>query len=141
MIYWLVIGLATFACRDAAAKEPNARPTGASGVPYRGINEFFIAELQAAAKGETKDARPARQVDFRYQPSTWQSAICMPDDPDKALAGKRGEFLDEYGGGNKAEPFALAIEHTDKVVGQVRLSGEGVLPIVSCVIIANEFVE
>ena len=84
---------------------------GATGVPYRGINEFFIAKLQAGVKGETKDARPARQVDFRYQPPTWQSAICMPDDPDKALAGKRGEFLDEYGVDNTAEPFALAIEH------------------------------
>ncbi len=44
---------------------------------------------------------PARselgQVDFRYSPPWWQSAICLPDDPDKILVGKEGQVLLEFG--------------------------------------------
>lgn len=36
-------------------------------------------------------------VDFRYSPHWWQTAICFPDDPDKALVGKEGQLLFDYG--------------------------------------------
>ena len=32
-------------------------------------------------------------VDFRYQPSTWQSLICMPCDPIKTLVWKDGTLF------------------------------------------------
>lgn len=38
-------------------------------------------------------------VDFRYTLPWWQTAICLPDDPDKALAGKEGQLLFDFGGG------------------------------------------
>jgi hypothetical protein len=36
-------------------------------------------------------------VDFRYSPPWWQTSICLPDDPDKALVGKEGQLLFDYG--------------------------------------------
>ena len=32
-------------------------------------------------------------VDFRYSPPEWQTAICLPDDPQKSLVDKSGELL------------------------------------------------
>ena len=37
------------------------------------------------------------RVDFRYAPPWWQSAICLPDDPEKTLVGKEGQILLEFG--------------------------------------------
>ena len=71
-----------------------------------------VAALALCCVGRAAGAAdPARRVDFRYAPPAWQATICMPDDSDKALAGKQGEFLDEYGAGSKAEPFGLMIGH------------------------------
>ncbi|MGC8642697.1 MAG: hypothetical protein ACP5XB_22800 [Isosphaeraceae bacterium] len=39
------------------------------------------------------------QADFRYAPPWWQSAICLPDDPDKILVGKEGQLLLDFGHG------------------------------------------
>src|ERR1700736_2583040 len=36
-------------------------------------------------------------IDFRYSPPWWQTLICLPDDPDKALVGKEGQLLFDYG--------------------------------------------
>lgn len=35
-------------------------------------------------------------VDFRYSIPWWQTAICLPDDPQKTVVGKDGELLYEY---------------------------------------------
>ncbi|MHB8520283.1 MAG: glucosidase family protein, partial [Limisphaerales bacterium] len=37
-------------------------------------------------------------VDFRYAPSNWQTAICLPDDWQKTLVGKDGSLLYDYPG-------------------------------------------
>ncbi len=39
------------------------------------------------------------RVDFRYALPWWQSAVCLPDDPDKAVVGKEGQVLLDWGGG------------------------------------------
>ena len=39
------------------------------------------------------------RADFRYAPPWWQSAICLPDDPDKILVGKEGQILLDFGQG------------------------------------------
>ncbi|OGV61935.1 MAG: hypothetical protein A2283_18630 [Lentisphaerae bacterium RIFOXYA12_FULL_48_11] len=50
-------------------------------------------------------------VDFRYSPPWWQTAICLPDDPDKALVGKEGQLLYDYGrGSEKTRRFGLCIQ-------------------------------
>src|ERR1035438_8355387 len=47
-------------------------------------------------------------VDFRYSPPEWQTAICLPDDPQKSLVEKSGELLYHY---NKAR----SEEHTSEL--------------------------
>ena len=39
---------------------------------------------------------PAQRVDFRYAVPWWQTAICLPDDPDKVVLGKEGQFLTDW---------------------------------------------
>ena len=51
-----------------------------------------------ARGGDAPDARLG-SVDFRYAPPWWQSAICLPDDPDKILVGKEGQVLLDFGRG------------------------------------------
>jgi hypothetical protein len=34
----------------------------------------------------------AAQIDFRYSPRHWQTAICFPDDPQKSLVGQAGDL-------------------------------------------------
>jgi len=38
-------------------------------------------------------------IEFRCSPPWWQTAICLPDDPDKILAGREGQLLLDFGGG------------------------------------------
>ena len=48
-------------------------------------------------------------VDFRYALPWWQTAICLPDDPDKTLVGKEGQLLFDFGGGG-ARNFGLCLQ-------------------------------
>ena len=58
---------------------------------------FALAELSVFA--QEKKVALENRVDFRYALPWWQSAICLPDDPDKALVGKEGQVLLDFGGG------------------------------------------
>jgi hypothetical protein len=51
----------------------------------------------------------AGAVDFRYALPWWQTAICLPDDPDKTLVGREGQLLFDYGHGG-VRNFALCIQ-------------------------------
>jgi len=42
-------------------------------------------------------AAAVNKIDFQYSPPWWQTAICLPDDPDKALVGKEGQLQFDYG--------------------------------------------
>ncbi len=54
----------------------------------------LVRDPQAGAPPAAGENR----VDFRYALPWWQSAICLPDDPDKALVGKEGQVLLDFGG-------------------------------------------
>jgi len=56
-----------------------------------------LAVLPFVARGEQLAAE--RRVDFRYALPWWQSAVCLPDDPDKAVVGKESQVLLDWGGG------------------------------------------
>ena len=47
-------------------------------------------------------------VDFRYALPWWQSLVCLPDDPDKPLVGKEGQYFFDYGQGGPRD-FAFSI--------------------------------
>ncbi len=51
---------------------------------------------------------PVPTADFRYAPAWWQTAICLPDDPDKILVGKEGQLLLDFGGGG-VRNFGLSV--------------------------------
>ena len=38
----------------------------------------------------------ASAVNFRYSSPEWQTAICLPDDPQKSLVDRSGELLYHY---------------------------------------------
>lgn len=61
------------------------------------------AFLRAADSG-------AGVVDFRYSPPEWQTAICLPDDPQKTLVDKSGELLYHYGRGNREFGTRIGVE-------------------------------
>jgi len=48
-------------------------------------------------------------VDFRYSLPWWQTAVCLPDDPDKTVVGKEGQLLIDYGRGGPRN-FGVWIE-------------------------------
>ncbi len=53
------------------------------------IPKAILAVVVVLATNHLAFAEPLH-VDFRYQPYTWQSLICMPCDPIKTLVGKDG---------------------------------------------------
>jgi hypothetical protein len=75
---------------------------------------FAIFALLAINAGgvfalEPKSAS-SRVVDFRYAMPWWQTAICLPDDPDKALVGKEGQILFDFGRSDGYRDFALCLQ-------------------------------
>ena len=54
-------------------------------------------------------ALPWERADFRYAQAWWQSAICLPDDPDKILVGKEGQILLDFGHG-VVRNFAIVVQ-------------------------------
>jgi uncharacterized protein len=65
-------------------------------------------------------------VDFRYSLPWWQTAICLPDDPDKTLVGKEGQLLFDYGAGG-VRNFGLCLQ-PDIVAGAKWLRQETLSP-------------
>ena len=61
------------------------------------------------AEGQAAVDRDLGRADFRYAPPWWQSAICLPDDPDKILVGKEGQVLLDYGHG-KVRNFGIVLQ-------------------------------
>lgn len=51
-------------------------------------------------------------VDFRYAPPEWQTAICLPDDPHKSLVDRTGELLYHYGQGGREFATRVGVEVT-----------------------------
>ncbi|MGA2497585.1 MAG: hypothetical protein ABSH20_07575 [Tepidisphaeraceae bacterium] len=56
----------------------------------------------------TLAAEPGWTVDHRYSIPWWQTASCAPDDPDKPLVGREGQFFFDYGNGGPRR-FAISI--------------------------------
>ena len=57
-------------------------------------------------------------VDFRYAPPEWQTAICLPDDPDKSLVDRSGELLYHYGQGGREFGTRVGVEAAEGATWQ-----------------------
>jgi len=45
---------------------------------------------------KSKNKNNSYKLDFKYKPSKWQTAICLPDDWQKSIVGKNGEMLYDH---------------------------------------------
>lgn len=58
----------------------------------------------------------SEEVDFRYSPPEWQTAICLPDDPSKTLVDRSGELLYHYNQGGREFGTRIGVAVTDRAV-------------------------
>lgn len=92
---------------DDQAPDPSRRAL----LQAAGLGMAFMScpiELRAAHPRPMADGA-LDTVDFRYAPPWWQTAICLPDDPEKTLVGDQGQLLFDFGfleGG----PFGLLLQ-------------------------------
>ena len=68
---------------------------------------ILLANAGAASAAGGNEA-PA--VDFRYAPPEWQTAICLPDDPEKTLVDHLGRLRYHWRGGKAEFGLTLAVE-------------------------------
>jgi len=58
-----------------------------------------LAGCAALPLSHAVKAQETQQVDHRFAPPWWQTAICLPDDEQKSLVGKEGMLLYDYRAG------------------------------------------
>jgi len=75
------------------------------------------------------EARPCA-VDFCYSPPEWQTAICLPDDPQKSLVDKSGELLYHYNEGGREFATHLGVEVASNAVWRAQELDSPRVPIV-----------
>jgi len=68
--------------------------------------------------GVTVIGAAATEVDFRWAPPEWQTAICLPDDPHKSLVDKSGALLYHYGSGGREFATRISVEVVSNAVWQ-----------------------
>jgi hypothetical protein len=73
------------------------------------LSAIVVLAPSAAARGDDAAGPDLGGVDFRYAPPWWQTAICLPDDPDKILVGKEGQVLLDFGHGG-VRNFAIVLQ-------------------------------
>ena len=75
---------------------------------------LFVACKEGAK--QSFDTQDAKTVDFRYSVPWWQTSVCLPDDPDKPLVGKEGQyFFDFKKGGKRGGPRNFAFSITPQI--------------------------
>jgi hypothetical protein len=77
-----------------------------------------------AASPQPGSAPEHFRVDFRYALPWWQSAACLPDDPDKVLIGKEGQLLTEFAYESKGVRFFDVFVQHDVVGGSTWIKQE-----------------
>ena len=60
----------------------------------------------------------ASVVDFLYSPPEWQTAICLPDDPQKSLVDRSGELLYHYNQGGREFGTRIGVQVAEDSVWQ-----------------------
>src|ERR1039458_2714023 len=112
---------------------------GSMGVFYDGMTintgwQFPIMAIIATALCPSLEVSVAAQDtgDFRYSPPEWQTAICLPDDPQKSLVDKSGELLYHYNKAGRGQEFGtrIAVRVVSNAVWQTQTLYSPRVPIV-----------
>jgi hypothetical protein len=83
---------------------------------YRLIRSLAVVLLLTLpARAATSNAS---MVDFRYSPPEWQTAICLPDDPQKSLVDRSGELLYHYNQGGREFGTRIGVQVAEDSVWQ-----------------------
>jgi len=79
---------------------------------WHGVAGIFL--LASGCSIAIADASPAgaEVLDFRHAPPKWQTAICLPDDPQKSLVDDCGTLLYHFGKGGNEFATRVAVEVT-----------------------------
>jgi hypothetical protein len=77
-------------------------------------------------------------VDFRYSPPEWQTAICLPDDPQKSLVDRSGELLYHYNQGGREFGTRICVQVVGNSVWQKQDLYSPRVPIVRTQLAADE---
>lgn len=88
-----------------------------STVPSSACTTLLLTVLLTVQHTIGSAASPSA-VDFHYAPPEWQTAICLPDDPDKSLVDRSGELLYHYNQGGREFGTRVSIEVTENAVWQ-----------------------
>jgi hypothetical protein len=83
--------------------------------PFAGILALALFQLWHICRASDT---PQNAVDFRYSPPEWQTAICLPDDPQKSLVDKNGALLYHYQQGGREFGTQISVEVASNVVWQ-----------------------
>lgn len=75
-------------------------------------------------------ARASECVDFSFSPPEWQTAICLPDDPQKSLVDKSGELLYHYQQGGREFGTHVGVSVTSDAVWRKQVLLSPRVPIV-----------
>ena len=103
------------------------RTSGARSKPL-----YLLAVLaMALSQPFSSSAEPAtNRVDFAYSPPEWQTAICLPDDPQKTLVDRSGELLYHYGQGGREFGTRIGLETSAGAVWTSQSLASARVPIV-----------
>ena len=88
-----IMGAVALLCLELGTAHGATEPLRGS-LSLDGTREIATTPVRAANSS-------ASAVDFRYSPPEWQTAICLPDDPQKSLVDRSGELLYHYNQGGR----------------------------------------
>ena len=92
-VFSIVVGVMALLCLGLRTAPGATEPPGSS---------LALDQARQAAITPVRATRSsAGAVDFRFSPPEWQTAICLPDDPQKSLVDRSGELLYHYGQGGR----------------------------------------
>lgn len=74
------------------------------------IATFYLLHSFSGLCQEMSISEKENQLDFRFSPPEWQTAICLPDDPHKSLVDKSGELLYHYKQGGREFGTRISID-------------------------------
>ena len=75
-----------------------------------GVTILFLGAIALWGWMPAVAAETATEVDFRYTPPAWQTAICLPDDAHKTLVDRSGALLYHYGQGGREFGTVVSLE-------------------------------